>query len=163
MHSRSITFSIFLCKCAYIHKTISSTTTKISPIHRSFASNPVLSSLPIPFPLSLLCPSASPRPAYPFPSPPCFPPFPLTYSNHTAIPNNAPCNVPVTKYSPQALHPSLPSLPARLPAHTKLPGVWMHIVGMDKLPTALRRQVVHIWGRNWMLARMVARMPRTLA
>lgn len=37
--------------------------------------------------------------------------------------SSVPCKQPVTTYTPQALHPWVPSLAARLPAHTKLPGV----------------------------------------
>ena len=137
----------FFPSIPYIRVTVQEPCHGLFAIHRSFANSRVLSSTsntPCPLP----CLSTSSPQAYPFALPTSSLPLPFTHSNHTAIASKHPCSVPVTKYSPQALHPCLPNLPARLPAQTKLPGVWMHIVGMDKLPTALRRHVVHIWGRN---------------
>lgn len=39
---------------------------------------------------------------------------------------------------PHELQPATPSRANRLPANRKPPGVWMHIIGMLKLPTCLR-------------------------
>lgn len=64
---------------------------------------------------------------------------------------------------PHVLHPSTPSLAAKLPAQTKLPGVCMSIVGMLRLPTSPSCHVVQIWGIYWIAARAVAVTPRTFA
>ena len=46
----------------------------------------------------------------------------------------------------QVLHPSGPKRAKRLAANKKPPGVWMHIIGMLRLPACFRWYVVHIWG-----------------
>lgn len=84
-------------------------------------------------------------------------------SNLMPINSKHPCSSPVTIYTPQALHPLLPSLRARLAAKTKLPGVCIHIIGMLKLITCCSRHVVQSCGMYCMQARSAAQRPRTLA
>ena len=89
----------------------------------------------------------------------------LAFLNSNVMPmaNRHPCKMPVTRYIPHVLQPSHPNLAARLPTQTKLPGVCIHIIGILKLSTACSFHVVYIWGRNWMAARQVPMIPRTLA
>lgn len=64
---------------------------------------------------------------------------------------------------PHELQPDQPSRANKLAAKRKPPGVWMHIIGMLKLPTCLRRYVVQIWGMYCTAARMAAMTPSVLA
>lgn len=56
-------------------------------------------------------------------------------SKYIAINRRHACRHPVTRNIPHVLQPSTPSLAAKLPAQTALPGVWISIMGMLKLPT----------------------------
>ena len=62
-------------------------------------------------------------------------------SHVTHMTSSAPCSRPVTTNVAQLLQ-RVPSRMARLAAKIKLPGVWMHIMGILRLPTCLRRHVV---------------------
>jgi hypothetical protein len=72
--------------------------------------------------------------------------------NQKLIPNKNPCRNPEIMNSPHALHPPGPSRTAKLAAKTKLPGVWMHIMGTDKLPVSCNRHVIMICGIYCMAA-----------
>lgn len=125
--------------------------------HRSLPKSVVVS--PSSSSICPFCPSC-PLPTIPSPS---FLRFLSFSSKKIDIANKPPCKQPVTRYMPQELHPDGPSLLAKLPANTKLPGVWIHMEGILRLPTACRRHVVKSCGMNWTPARMVAKMPRKLA
>jgi hypothetical protein len=56
-----------------------------------------------------------------------------------------------------------PSLITRLSTNTKLPGVWMHIIGMLRLPTSFLCAVWNIWGRYWNMANTVDKTPKNVA
>ena len=68
-------------------------------------------------------------------------------SKLTAIASKIPCRTPVTRYIDHRLQPSQPDLAASVALHMNAPGVWMHIMGILKLPTDFRRQVVWSCGR----------------
>jgi hypothetical protein len=48
----------------------------------------------------------------------------------------------VRRKMPQELQPAQPNLANRLPEKRSPPGVWMHIMGMLRLPTCFRWYVV---------------------
>jgi hypothetical protein len=111
-------------------------------------------------PSKAVCSSASPSPTA------CSSSFLFFLSlNSKRMPmnNRQPCSIPVTMYTPQALQPSEPNLIARLVANTKLPGVWMHIIGILRLMTCCSFQVVQSWGRYCMQARTAAQRPSIVA
>lgn len=84
-------------------------------------------------------------------------------SKQIPITSRQPCRQPVTKKTPQVLHPSTPSLAAKLADQTKLPGVWISIIGMLKLPTCPNCQVIQICGRYCIPANIVAMIPSVFA
>ena len=64
--------------------------------------------------------------------------------NQSHMVNKHPCKHPVNINKPHALQPPGPSLIAKLAAKTKLPGVWIHIIGTDRLPVSCSFHVMMI-------------------
>lgn len=116
----------------------------------SFANKGLLSSSPSVDPFALASPFAF------------LPSLRLFISHIIHITNRPPCRHPVTTYVTQLLH-LVPSLLAKLMAHTNDPGVWMHIIGMLRLPTCFSVHVVYSCGMYWSEARIVDWIPRKFA
>jgi len=84
-------------------------------------------------------------------------------SNLIAIVKRQPCKIPVTINIPHELHPATPYLIIRLAAKTKLPGVCISIIGMLKLMTCCKRQVVYNCGMYCTQASSAAHTPSAVA